>query len=186
MPAQLEEIEGESLAEKCQTFAYMLGLEEPVSETVLIAAIESPAYARNLMQAMNKPVRLNDLLTNPPHLEGAKPTNNFTHGRLIAKAGAALLKWAGAGFPTVSKSTLQRREDACLACPNLTAPASTLQQITASSVVRDEIGKRTGNKSCSACGCVITNKIRLATESCPVAADGDPGMNRWGEAINVA
>lgn len=184
IPAQLSEINGASVAEKRQTFAYMLGLEEPVSEAVLLCAVESPSYARSLMNAMNQPARLNDLLTNPPHLRGTKAT--FSNANLVAKAGTALMKWAVAGFPTVSKSVLETREDACLACPELKAPTNTLQQLTASSSVSEKIGRRTGNKSCQACGCVITNKIRLATESCPLACPDDFTVNRWGEPLKTA
>jgi hypothetical protein len=181
----LIEIEGETFADKCQTFAYMLGLDEPVRREVLEAAIDYPAYARSLMAARDKPERLSDLLHNPPLQGSSEPLNNFTNSKLVAKASSALMKWALSGFPTVSKSTLEKRENACLACPNLIAPSSQLQRITASSVVSDQIGRRTGNKSCSACGCVITNKIRLSTESCPVASQENPALNRWGEELKT-
>jgi hypothetical protein len=177
------EIEGETLADKCLTLGYMLGFEQPVSENVLIAAVEEPAYARILLAAVNKPERLNDLLNNPPRVQGKEPVNTYTATKLLTKASSALMKWALNGFPTVSKAVLRAREDACLACPNLTAAAHALQQLSASSSSSATPGKRTGNKTCAACGCVVTNKIRLATESCPVADEAQPGMNRWGETL---
>lgn len=180
------EIEGETLADKCRTFAYMLGLEQPVAENVLVAAIESPAYARALLATINKPERLNDLLLHPPQLQSNVTANTHTATRLLTKASSALMKWALKGFPTVSKSVLRTREDACLACPNLAAPTHALQQITASAIAGTELGRRTGNKTCTACGCVVTNKIRLATESCPVEDTAHAGMNRWGEAMNLS
>lgn len=180
---QALEIEGDTLADKCRTFGYMLGLDQPVSETVLIAAVEEPGYARSLMAATNKPERLNDLLHHPPRLQSKVATNHYTTRKLLTKASSALMKWALNGFPTVPKATLRTREDACLACPNLTAPTNTLQQITASAAPRTELGRRTGNKSCAVCGCVITNKIRLATETCPVEDPARPGVNLWGEAV---
>lgn len=183
VPETLVEIEGETFADRCLTFAYMLGLDEPVSREVLEAAIDYPAYARSLMSARDKPERLNDLLFNPPVISATKPLNNFTNTKLIAKASSALMKWAVAGFPTVSKAKLKTREDACLACPNLTEPTSTLQRATASATVYDQIGRRAGNKSCSVCGCVIVNKIRLSTESCPVPSSMDATRNRWGEEL---
>lgn len=182
----LVEIEGETFDDKCRTFAYMLGLDEPVSREVLEAAIDYPAYARSLMGAKDNPERFSQLLYNPPIVGASKPLNNFTNARLIAKASTALFKWAASGFPTVSKAVLRQREDACLACPNLTEPSSVLQRATASAVVSDKVGQRTGNKSCSACGCVITNKIRLATESCPIEDPEIAGMNRWGEPLKSA
>lgn len=184
-PVMPVEIEGETLADKCRTFAYMLGLEQPVSEAVLMAAVDEPGYARSLLQAVNKPERLNDLLNNSPFSQPSK-TNTYTATKLLTKASSALMKWALSGFPTVPKATLQKREEACLACPNLTAPAHRLQQLSASATPRTEIGMRTGNKTCSACGCVITNKIRLATETCPVEDTAHSGINRWGEPIKSA
>jgi len=185
-PEPLLEIEGETFEDKCRTFAYMLGLEEPVRREVLEAAIDYPAYARSLMAAKDKPERFSDLLYNPPIIGSSKPLNNFTNAKLVAKASSALLKWAASGFPTVSISVLRKREDACLACPDLMAPTHRLQQISASGELSDQVGRRTGNKSCAACGCVITNKIRLATESCPVADPANSGFNRWGEPIRTA
>lgn len=181
-PMMPVEIEGETMADKCRTFAYMLGLEQPVSETVFVAAVESPAYARSLLSAANKPERLSDLLNNPPYSQRSKE-NTYTATKLLTKASSALMKWALSGFPTVPKDTLKKREEACMACPNLTAPAHRLQQLSASATVRTEIGMRTGNKTCSACGCVITNKIRLATETCPVEDTAQAGINRWGEPV---
>ncbi|MGL4599271.1 MAG: hypothetical protein ACRCYO_17245, partial [Bacteroidia bacterium] len=71
----------------------------------------------------------------------------------------------------------------CLACPNLMEPTNTIQKISASSEVRDETGFRTGNKICASCGCVVKNKMRLTTDTCPIAAEGTPGINKWGEAF---
>lgn len=188
-PAPLTEpvvIEGETLADKCRTFAYMLGLEEPVSERVLVAAIEGPVYARTLLNSINKPERLADLLNHPPRLQSKEPESTYTATKLLTKASSALMKWALSGFPTVSKAVLKTREDACLACPNLTAPSHALQQLSASSSAGTAPGKRTGNKTCAACGCVVANKIRLATEACPVEDAARPGMNRWGEAVKLS
>lgn len=178
-------IEGETIEDKCRTFAYMLGLEEPVSAEVLQAAIDNPGYARSLMSAIDNPARLADLLIHPPIIVSSQPANSFSNARLIAKASSALLKWAVAGFPTVPKSTLQKREDACLACPNLKAPETRLQSMSASASTSSKIGNRTGNKSCAVCGCVITNKIRLSTETCPVASSENPALNLWGEAMKT-
>src|ERR1044072_8476634 len=67
------EVDGETIEDKCRTFAYMLGLEEPVSKEVLIGALEVPAYARSLMAAKDKSNRFYDLLNNPPRTTGAGP-----------------------------------------------------------------------------------------------------------------
>jgi hypothetical protein len=173
----LENLTGETFAEKCQTFAYVLGLENPVPEKVLIAALDDPNYASRLLIHRGD-AYMYELLNNPPQKLAEISTKS-----LISKAGKALLNWGLSGFPTVSKVTLKKREDACLACPNLVESSSALQKITASSKITNEIGHRTGNKSCALCGCVIRNKIRLETETCPEEVAETPGINRWDEPV---
>ncbi|HEU4717107.1 MAG TPA: hypothetical protein VFU15_04710 [Bacteroidia bacterium] len=172
---------GETLADRCMTFAYMLGLDEPVSERVLVAALENPGYARRLLSSRDNEKILYDLLNNPP-LSGSRGAQ-FSNGALITKAGKSLMKWALSGFPTVSKETLKRREDACLACPNLREPANLLQRFTAPAERGATAGTRTGNAICSSCGCVVRNKMRLSTESCPETISGNSEMTRWGEVV---
>jgi hypothetical protein len=175
--SSLEDLDGETFEEKCLTFAYMLGLNDPVPENVLYSAMNDPRYAHRLLTHRNTPY-LYELINNPPQ-KGA----GFSSGDLIMKAGKALFQWGLSGFPTVSAQLLKTREDACLACPFLAEPESRLQRITASSAVRDETGYRTGNMICSSCGCVVRNKMRLKTETCPVEVKETPGINRWGEAL---
>ncbi len=171
----LDALTGETFAEKCKTFGYVLGLDNPVPAKVLAAALENPDYAKRLLAQRGGP-HLYDLINNPPEKRFKISTSS-----LISKAGKALLQWGISGFPTVSKEMLQKREDACLACPNLVESTLVLQKITASAKITNEYGHRTGNKSCSLCGCVIRNKIRLETESCPMEDAANPGMNLWGE-----
>ncbi len=178
----LQNLAGETFADKCLTFGYVLGLDQAVPEKVLYAALEDSGYAKRLLSNRNKPA-LYDLLNNPPTFSGVSLNRSFLNGQLITKAGKALLNWGLAGFPTVSKATLKKREDACLQCPNLKASSNILQRISASSEVSDEIGNRTGNKSCALCGCVVKNKMRLSTETCPDAVPSTPGFNRWGEKL---
>lgn len=172
-----EEIEGETFADKCRTFGYVLGLDNPVPQNVLVAALADSNYAKRLLMSRGQP-HMYDLLNNPP-----EKLSKISPSSLIFKAGKALLQWGISGFPTVSKETLKKREDACLACPELVESTLALQKITASSKITDEVGHRTGNKSCALCGCVIRNKIRLNTETCPQEVAETPGLNRWGEAV---
>ena len=173
----LEALEGETFAEKCQTFAYVLGLEKPVPEDVLIAALGDPNYAKRLLMSRGE-AHMYDLLNNPP-----EKLAKISTASLISKAGKALLQWGISGFPTVSKEVLTQRENACLACPNLVESTLALQRMTASSKITTEAGHRTGTKSCALCGCVIRNKIRLHTETCPQEVAETPGLNRWGENV---
>lgn len=174
---ELEDLAGTTFEEKCQTFGYVLGLDHPVPANVLAAALENPDYAKRLL--MQRGGRhLYELLNNPPEKQFQISTAS-----LISKAGKALLQWGISGFPTVSKAMLLKREDACLACPNLVESTLVLQKITASSKITSDVGQRTGNKSCALCGCVIRNKIRLETETCPQKDAANVGLNLWGEAM---
>jgi hypothetical protein len=173
-------VPGETMADKCRTFAYMLGRKDPVSEAVLVAAIENSSYGRRLLANRYNEQELQNLLNNPP---GYPPATRFGTGMLITKASKALMKWAVSGFSTVAPDTLEKRETACLECPNLTAATNSLQQYSAPSAVGTHPGTRTGNSVCALCGCVVRNKIRLATETCPDPCPDDSTVNRWGEPL---
>lgn len=183
-----EEINGSAtLADKCVELGILLGLNNPVSEDVLLASLDDPTYAQNLLISRGSESFMRHLLNNPPKKIVAElQSQQYSNAELISRAGKSLLKWGLSGFTMVPFEQLHKREDACLKCSNLLEPQKMLQKITASSVPTDEIGHRTGNKICLACGCVIKNKIRLATDTCPVEAAGTPGINRWGEAFILA
>lgn len=178
---EIENLSGDTFEDKMLAFADLLGIKSALPENVLIAAMDNPTYARNLLNNRGNTNQLYDLINNPP--QTATNNHSFSNTELISKAGKALLKWGFAGFATVSEETLKRREDACLGCKNLVAPTRMLQRFSASSIISNEIGKRTGNKTCSACGCVVKNKMRLATDTCPVENPDSPGLNLWGEII---
>lgn len=173
--------EGDTLEEKCRIMGEYLKLGGPVPVHILIAAIENPSYAYRLLDSTNSPEDVQRLMGNPPALRQRAHSN----GELITKAGRALLRWGLSGFTSATQDQIARREAACLACPNLSAPKKILQKVSASSKVVDETGKRTGNKICGLCGCVVKNKMRLATDTCPDPVAETPGLNRWGEAVAV-
>lgn len=174
---------GETIQDRCLALGDLLGLDGPVSEAVLLAALDNKTYAQRLLDNRFNAGPLYDLLNNPPISLYSASSAAQTNAQLVAKAGKALLRWGFSGFATVSAEVMKTREDACLACPKLTVPARTLQKITASAAVGQKPGQRTGNKICSMCGCVIRNKIRLSTETCPQENPETPGMNLWGEPL---
>jgi hypothetical protein len=185
----MTEIPGDTLEDKCQAFSCLFGLDKPVSEKVLIAAVEDAAYARSLITAKEDLEKLNELIQNPPEQafqRGLKAGRSFSNAALIAKASRALVKWGASGFSTVTRDVLEIRENACLACPHLTNPESVLQRITARSLNSNDLGHRTGNKVCGLCGCVVKNKMRLATDTCPDRVSETSELNRWGEKISAA
>ena len=55
-----------SMQERCRRLGEILELGRPVSETVLLAALEHEAYARNLLTCRRAPALLNHLLEHPP------------------------------------------------------------------------------------------------------------------------
>ena len=55
-----------SLAEKCSQLGHILGVGRPVSERVLLAALDDDNYARNLLTCRREPALLAHLLDHPP------------------------------------------------------------------------------------------------------------------------
>jgi hypothetical protein len=169
--------------QKCLEFAEILGLNEPVSSEVLQAATEDETYAHNLLVCRKEPAFLNYLLANPPKLRSSPELlpQDKTNLELISKASHTLLKWAQTGFSVVDDETLERRENACLACPHLSEPQKLVQKIIPSKEINQKIGQRTGKKVCNLCGCNVSKKIRIPSESCPDKHPTQAAMTRWGE-----
>ncbi len=172
-----------TLQEQCSQFAEILDLDEPVSEEVLKAALLNENYARNLLLSKESPELLAHLLQNPIHERvGDKEHSNV---ELIGKAAVALLKWSKTGFTMVNPVVLERRENACMACPNLREPKSALQKMIPSSALKNTIGHRTGKKACDLCGCNVAKKMRLPSEACPDLNPENNSETRWGEPVQL-
>lgn len=78
----------------------------------------------------------------------------FSLSTLAARAATSLAVWAKAGFPVVDEATLAARLAACAGCPSLiTDPDRAIYKVA-------------GEPVCGACGCLVTAKARLASESC--------------------
>ena len=107
------------VAEQCRQFGEILGLGEPVAESVLAAAIENPTYATNLLVCRGRPDLLTKLLSKPPRRREAA---EMTSGELMRKGVEALWRWGRTGFSVVEDAALQRRLAACETCPNLSSP----------------------------------------------------------------
>jgi hypothetical protein len=179
-----------SLAEKCQELGELLQLDGPVEQRVLLAALENETYATNLLISKGVPEYMELLLRTPPSLQQtvspgdeskAEQKGEYTQADLVKRASKSLYSWAQTGFRKVPWEILEKREAACLACPNLTEPTHILQKMSTSSTIKNETGKRAGNKACKICGCAVKNKMKVATDTCPQEAPNNPGYNRWGE-----
>lgn len=176
---------GATLAEKCAEFGKILGLDGPVEEAVLLAALEDEDYAQKLLVARNAPPWLKLLLAAPPALRDTPPApqpGQHSTLKLISRASRALLRWSRTGFLSTSQERLLRRENACLSCHHLRLPETGLQKIAVTSA-SEEPGKRTGGKVCNLCGCVVARKMVMPTAECPDPDPTRPGYTRWGEQI---
>lgn len=159
-----------------------LGLEEPLPENAMRRAINDEDFANSLITCRDAPGFLKPLINDPKNEIYATKEANLSNTQLIGKATQAFVKWGKAGFSVVDKDILEKRENACLGCENLMKPETALQKLV-SSEASDQIGRRTSNASCRACGCNISKKIRLPTEACPVEDKNQAGFTKWGEEI---
>jgi hypothetical protein len=178
----------ESVSEMCTRFGTWLGSEKPVPEPVLLRALDDPGYASDLITCRNAPAFLEALFTDPRNAAwapapapAAEPVAGSAGNlELVGRAAQAFLRWGNAGFSTVDPATLERRENACLACPHLSEPDRLLQRL-AGRAAGEQVGSRTGKRVCGRCGCNVGKKMRLSSESCPELHPTLVGLTRWGE-----
>lgn len=185
-----------TIEEQCRQFGSILGLNGPVSEEVLFAAVHDPSYAHNLLSARRSEMFLNYLLSNPPKVEVPREIETATvsetadgqaasHSNieLAKKAGQALWKWAKAGFAAVEEDVYRKRMNACMACPHSQSKPDKLlySALSKSTSANDGMAE----KICGKCGCVLSKKTKLPTESCPDNHPELAGMTRWEEPIPV-
>ncbi|WP_139487951.1 hypothetical protein [Brevibacillus dissolubilis] len=175
----IAEMEG-TVAEKCMELAEILELTEPVSEEVLYAAIYDSNYARNLLNCRKQPVFLQHLLANPPAVPAEKKVEKLdasSQVALVQKMGEALWNWGKVGFTRVDDETNQKRLAACMSCPNLSDPPEAL-------IYKMAAVAASNKQICTECGCLISRKTRLPSESCPSPHPTEPDVTRWGDPIH--
>jgi hypothetical protein len=176
--------EGATLEERLAAFGDILHIGEPVSMQVLFGALEDPDYARNLLLSRRSPSHLRYLLSHPPAVEISDQHRPMpSNGELVSRATTALFNWAKTGFSTVDTATLERRENACLACEHLSGATRILQKILPSGKTSGQIGQRIGDKVCDLCRCSLKRKMRLISEACPSRDPARQEFTRWGDPI---
>ncbi len=187
IPELFEIKDKKSIPEMCRRFSDFLGYDKPIPEYVLFRAIEEPNFASDLIVCRNSPYFLKVLINDKANIAYIQRSDNNsqTNVELLKRAAGAFMRWGKAGFSTVDEQVLKRREDACLACPNLVSPLSNLQKLIPSKKVNEKIGERTGKKVCRLCGCNVGKKMRLTSESCPDKHPVKKEHNRWGEPIST-
>ncbi|RDS83631.1 hypothetical protein DWU98_04685 [Dyella monticola] len=156
----------------CAEFGELLGLGEPVSPDVLNAALASESYARSLLSSRRTPQMLRMLLASPP--QRAIRKSEFGTMELLQRGSRAMLAWSKSGFSTTDPVERQQRTEACLACPDRRAAGNHLLQAT-----RSELGV------CGLCGCPLSRKVSMKSETCPGRSTDDPAHNRWGQAVTT-
>ncbi|VWC97591.1 hypothetical protein BLA39750_02325 [Burkholderia lata] len=174
------------LPEMCIRLGEVLGMDKPVPMPVLLRAIEDPGFAADLITSRGQPGFLTALFDDRrtrAYAPSEPSAGTQSAVALAGKAAAAMLRWGKAGFSTVDAQTLERRESACLGCPNLRDPESGVQKMVLVGAVTDQVGRRLGGKVCGLCGCVVHKKIRLPTEACPDTHPVKSGLTRWDEPI---
>ncbi|TDD26654.1 hypothetical protein E1287_36150 [Actinomadura sp. KC06] len=157
--------------------ARVLGLNEPVPESVLRAALADDSYATNLLICRRRPDLLQHLLDKPPQ----RTDRDIPARELLAKGTAALARWARTGFSVVDEATYARRTQACRQCPSLRQPESSGARRALRAVSTAGLDDKA---MCGMCGCTISQKARLPTEQCPARHPDDPGKTRWGEQVD--
>lgn len=170
-----------SLIESRKQLGEFLNRPDAVSENVFLCAVHNKTYAHNLLMCKENKDFLDHLLSNPPmesimHISDSELTNI----ELATKAAKAMVSWARTGFSTADFEMLKRRENACLGCEYLGRPNKLLQKLVTSKS-NEGIGSRAADCVCNLCGCNISKKIRLPSESCPAAHPENSELNRWSE-----
>ena len=115
---ELTALKNLDLPEACLHFGNILGLEQPVAQGVLFAALEDEDYARNLLLARRSPELLNMLLKQRTNYKSATIQPNdrnheYSNLELMGKLGKSLLKWGATGFSTVTNEVYAKRLAAC-------------------------------------------------------------------------
>jgi hypothetical protein len=179
--------EGADVGELCERLGVALGLDGPVPEAVLRRTVDDPGFAEDLLTCRGTPGFLQALFTAPATrayaaVEGGSAAGELGNRELVGRAAQAFTRWGRTGFSTVDEDVLERREAACLACPHLREPQATVQRLVPSREA-DRLGSRTGRRVCDLCGCNVSRKMRLPTESCPGRHPTEPGLTRWGEPV---
>lgn len=171
----------ETIEQQRIEMAAILGLDEPVREEVLRAAVADSTYAHNLLVCRGNEEYLTHLLANPPRLAARDDAAEISAASLVSNAAESLMQWARTGFSTVTDSVYRQRLDVCEQCPHLQVPPAkrrALYRIAGVSANERAV--------CGKCGCAVTVKARRTSDTCPDAHPTRQGFNRWDEALPPA
>ncbi|MDB9527336.1 hypothetical protein PN498_15150 [Oscillatoria sp. CS-180] len=179
--------EAETIGEARDKLGEILKLKGPATRAVTLRVLADSAFAERLISVRNFPDWRDRLLDDPVNLafeptdqslgEGEGDTHSVTSTvSVIKKSSAALLQWGAAGFQKTKPEIAERRKAACLSCDQLTEPPNSFPYQIARAFADSD------RRICAACGCVVSKKILMATERCPLVDPENPNRSRWGDA----
>ncbi len=178
--------EAETVGEAKERLGELLELGEPTTTAVALRVLADSDFAEKLVAVRKFPDWRDRLLSDPSNSafepmdqpsdedEGnARPVTSTVS--LIKKSSASFLRWAAGGFQEAEAAIVEKRRAACLSCDQLTDPPNSLPYQIAKTFAGSD------RRICAACGCVVSKKTLMDTESCPLADPEDPTRTRWGD-----
>jgi hypothetical protein len=168
----LADIKLKSIDDGCRHLGALLGLDAPVAPTVLMSALASDEYARNLLTCRKEPAFLRVLLDHPVGPPAAPEETRTRRVEMLKSASVALARWSKVGFSIASQDVFEARLRACLGCPHIRQAAGE----AAYKLMKTRA-------SCGLCGCDVEKKARMSSEKCPGPDPNAAGYNRWGQPI---
>lgn len=165
-----------------------LGLEGAAPVDAARRAQKDPYFAQGLYAARKMPAVIRQMLVAPdtvrfPQARAATPAAEEPlapppppgTGSVLAKAGAAVLKWGMSGLKHAQPWQIETRIAACNACPHQAPAPDTLIYRGAKVVAGKDA------RICTLCHCLTNTKAALATETCPDRDPAAPALSRWQE-----
>ncbi len=178
--------DAETFGDARQMLAGLIGLTEPAPPGMTARVLVDTKFAA-LVAGMGHLPGWRDRLVNdpfngkfaPPDIadDAADAASLPKTRELVSTFAKGVATWAGSGFTATPPEKLAVRKAACEACDQLTeAPNEGLHRIARAVAGPDK-------RMCRACGCLMSKKIALDTEHCPLPNKDTPTLSRWGEPL---
>lgn len=155
----------------------LLGLMRPVTEAVFLKALNDRTYFHNLLSSIETPFlevylnSANNTRTEKQAAEVLPKRDSLKTEKILLGFAKSMLKWGKSGFAKVDEETYNKRLKACAGC-------SLLTEVSNKGLYKLVDGS---SGMCASCGCVVSKKALLATDTCPEVSPDNPRLNRWNE-----
>lgn len=160
--------------------AALLETKVVISDACYFKALNDKYYLHNLLCSKGTPFLEIQLKNTSGHrsiklaARTSELAENIQTEKILLGFAKSMAKWGTSGFAKVDEQTHIRRLEACANCPLLSSvPNMFLYRLMEK--------KSESSGVCSACGCVVSKKALLATDTCPEAGSKYPMLNKWGE-----